>query len=120
VCVSPAHSALGARRAYPEIRPCQMTFTSITTIGLLVGIAALGLFFAVLFRREPRKALNIAVLTVGLALLTYGHLQWAGRRESEEVKRAMFIRHVVAGWAMVGIGLLGLQSGRDHKRSNGP
>ena len=90
-----------------------MTITNITTIGLLVGIAALGAFFALLFRREPRKALNIAVLTVGFALLTYGHLQWAGRRESEEVKQAMFIRHVVAGWALVGMGFVGLQCGRD-------
>ncbi len=106
--------------AYPEIRTCQMTFTDITTIGLIGGIAALGSFFALLFRREPRKALNIAILTVGLALLTYGHLQWAGRRESEEVKQAMFIRHVVAGWAMVGMGFLGLQCGRDHERSNEP
>ena len=90
-----------------------MTITNITTIGLLAGIAALGSFFALLFRREPRKALNIAVLTVGFALLTYGHLQWAGRRESEEVKQAMFIRHVVAGWALVGMGFVGLQCGRD-------
>ncbi len=98
----------------------KMTNTNIATIGLIVGIAALGSFFALLFRREPRKALNIAVLTVGFALLTYGHLQWAGRRESEEVKEAMFIRHVVAGWAMVGMGFLGLQCGRDHKRSKEP
>ena len=97
-----------------------MTITNIATIGLIVGIAALGSFFALLFRREPRKALNLAVLTVGFALLTYGHLQWAGRRESQEVKQAMFIRHVVAGWAMVGMGFLGFQCGRDHKRSKEP
>ncbi len=93
-----------------------MTNTNIATIGLIVGIAALGSFFAFLFRREPRKALNIAVLTVGFALLTYGHLQWAGRRESEEVKQAMFIRHVVAGWALVGMGFLGFQCGSDRRR----
>jgi len=95
-----------------------MTITDITTIGLIVGIAALGSFFAWLFRREPRKALNIAVLTVGFALLAYGHLQWAGRRESEEVKQAMFIRHVVAGWAMVGMGFVGLQCGRDRTKGD--
>lgn len=97
-----------------------MTITNIATISLIVSIAALGSFFALLFRQEPRKALNIAVLTLGFALLTYGHLQWAGRRESEEVKQAMFIRHVVAGWAMVGMGFLGFQCGRDHKRSKEP
>lgn len=97
-----------------------MTMIHIATVGLMVGIVALGAFFAVLFRREPRKALNIGLLTVGLALLTYGHLQWAGRRESEEVKQAMFIRHVVAGWAMVGMGFLGFQCGRDQKRSKEP
>ncbi len=97
-----------------------MTITNIATVGLVVGVAALGAFFVLVFRREPRKALNIAVLTVGFALLTYGHLQWAGRHESEEVKEAMFIRHVVAGWAMVGMGFLGLQRGRDHERSKEP
>ncbi len=91
-----------------------MTITNIITIGLVLGIAAIGGSFALVFRREPRKALNIAVLTIGLSLLTYGHVQWSGRHESEEVKEAMFIRHVVAGWAMVGMGFLGLQRGRDH------
>ena len=52
-----------------------MTITDIATAGPVVGIAALGLLFTLLFRREPRKALNIAVLTVGFALLTYVDLQ---------------------------------------------
>jgi hypothetical protein len=89
-----------------------MIIINIATIGLVIGTVALGLWFAWLFRREARKALNIVALTVGIALLTYGHLQWAGRHESEEVKEAMFIRHVVAGWALFGMGFLGLQSCR--------
>jgi hypothetical protein len=93
---------------------------NIATVGLIVGIVALGSLFAWLFRREPRKTLNIAVLTVGVALLTYGHVQWAGRRESEEVKEARFIRYVIAGWAMVGMGFLGVQCGGDRKTSDGP
>jgi hypothetical protein len=97
-----------------------VTVTNIATIGLILGIAALGSFFALLLRREPRKALNIAVLTVGFAFLTYGHVQWAGRRESEEVKQAMFIRHVVVGWAMVGMGFLGFQCGQNQERSKEP
>ena len=95
-----------------------MTIANIVTIGLIVGIVACGGFFAWLFRREPRKVLNIAVLTLGLALLAYGHLHWAIRQESEEVKAAMFIRHVVAGWAMVGMGFMGLQCGRDRTRGS--
>jgi len=90
-----------------------MTIANIATIGLLVGIAAFGSLFAWLFRREPRRLLNIAVLTLGFALLTYGHLQWVARHESPEVKEAMFIRYVVAGWALVGMGFVGFQCGRD-------
>jgi hypothetical protein len=93
---------------------------NIATFGLIVGIVALGSIFAWLFRREPRRALNLAVLTIGVALLTYGHVQWAGRRENEEVKEARFIRYVIAGWAMVGMGFLGLQCGRDRKTSDEP
>ncbi len=90
-----------------------MTIANIANIGLLLGIAACGSLFAWLFRREPRKVLNIAVLTLGTALLTDVHLQWAARHESPEVKEAMFIRYVVAGWALVGMGFVGLQCGRD-------
>lgn len=90
-----------------------MTIVNIATIGLLLGIAACGSFFAWLFRREPRKLLNTAVLTLGIVLLTYGHLQWAVRHESPEVKEAIFIRYVIAGWALVGMGFLGFQCGRD-------
>ncbi len=96
-----------------------MTIINILTIGLTLGIAALGVFFAWFFRREPRRVANIALLTIGCALLTYGHVQWAGRQESEEVKEAMFIRQVVAGWALVAMGSLGLQCGRGQKRSEG-
>jgi 4-hydroxybenzoate polyprenyltransferase len=78
---------------------------------LVFAIVVSGSFLAWLFRREPWKAVNIAALTLGLCLLTYGHLQWAVRRESPEIKQAMFIRHLVAGWAMVGMGFVGLQSG---------
>ncbi len=91
-----------------------MTIANIVTIGLIVGIVACGGLSAWLFRRDPRRVLNIGVLTLGLALLAYGHLHWAIRHESQEVKAAMFIRHVVAGWAMVGMGFLGLQCGRDR------
>src|SRR5512140_1410167 len=88
-----------------------MTLANIATMSLVIGVLACGAFFALLFRREPRKTVNIAVLTLGLALLAYGHLQWAARRESEEIKEALFIRHVVAGWAMVTMGVVGLQCG---------
>ncbi len=91
-----------------------MTIANIVTIGLIVGIVACGGFFAWLFRHEPRKVLNIGVLTLGLALLGYGHLHWAIRHESEEVKAAVFLRQLVAGWAMVGMGFVGLQCGRDR------
>ena len=93
-----------------------MTNLSIVTISLVVGVVAWGAFYAWLFRREPRKLLNIVVLTIGLSLLTYGHVQWAARHESEEVKEATFIRHVVAGWAMVGMGFVGLQCGRSRAK----
>lgn len=79
--------------------------------GLTAGVVLCGLLFVVVFRREPRKAVNIAVLTLGLSLLTYGHLHWMARRESPEGKQAMFIRHVVAGWALVAMGFVGLQLG---------
>jgi hypothetical protein len=92
----------------------QVTTSSIFILALVVGIAVCGLFFVGLFRREPRKALNIVVLTIGIALLTYGHLQWMVRRESPSIKEAMFIRHVIAGWAMTGIGFVGLQLGGDR------
>jgi hypothetical protein len=94
-----------------------MTILNIATIGSIIGILGLGSLFAWIFRREPRRALNIAFLTIGCALLSYGHLQWAGRHESETVKEAMFIRHLIAGWAMVGMGFLGLQCGRDNPSS---
>ncbi len=94
-----------------------MTIINIAAIGLVFGIVALGVFFGWIFRREPRLLVNIALLTLGCALLAYGHLQWEGRRESEEVKEAMFIREVVAGWALASMGFLGLQFGRDRKRS---
>ncbi len=94
-----------------------MTIANIATIGLLLGIAACGSLFAWQFRREPRKVLNIAVLTLGTALLTDVHLQWAARHESPEVKEAMFTRYVVAGWALVGMGFVGLQCGRDPTKS---
>ncbi len=93
-----------------------MTIANIASIGLLLGIVACGSLFAWLFRREPRKVLNIAVLTLGTALLTDVHLQWAARRESPEVKEALFIRYVVAGWALVGMGFVGLQCGRDSTK----
>ncbi len=84
----------------------QMTFANIITLALIVGIVGSGVLFACLFRR---KALNIGLLTIGVALLTYGHFQWWARRESPEIKEAMFIRHVVAGWALTGMGFIGFQ-----------
>ena len=95
-----------------------MTIVNIWTIGLVLGIAACGALFTWVFRQEPRKVVNIAVLTLGFALLTYGHLQWAARREAEQVKEARFIRYVVAGWAMVGMGFVGLQCGPIHERKD--
>jgi 4-hydroxybenzoate polyprenyltransferase len=97
-----------------------MTILSIATIGFVIGILGLGLLFVWIFRGEPRRGLNIALLTVGCALLTYAHLQWAGRHESETVKEAMFIRQLVAGWAMVAMGFLGLQCGRNDPPSESP
>ncbi len=94
-----------------------MTIANIASIALLVGIAACGSLFAWWFRREPRKVLNIAVLTLGTALLTDVHLQWAARHESPEVKEALFIRYVVAGWALVGMGFVGLQCGHGSTKS---
>jgi hypothetical protein len=93
-----------------------MTILDLATIGLVMGILALGLSLAWLLWRETWRALNVAALTLGCALLAYGHLQWAGRHESETVKEALFIRQVVAGWALVGMGFVGLQRGRDHDR----
>lgn len=84
----------------------------IAIIAVVVAILAYGAFFAYALRRQPRKLLNIAVLTVGLALLAYGHGMWAARRESETVKEAMFIRQIVAGWTLLGMGFVGLQCGR--------
>ncbi len=94
-----------------------MTIINIATIALVLGILALGIFFTWLFRREVRRVVNIAVLTIGCALVVYAHLQWAGRHESEEIKEAMFIRQLIAGWAMVGMGFVGLQCGGGQKRS---
>ncbi len=94
-----------------------MTIINIATIALVLGILALGIFFTWLFRREVRRVVNIAVLTIGCALVVYAHLQWAGRHESEEIKEAMFIRQLIAGWAMVGMGFVGLQCGGGEKRS---
>ena len=92
--------------------------TNLITVGLVIGILALGCFFVSLFRHEPWKALNIVLLTLGLVLLAYGHVQWAGRHESAEIKEAMFFRHIVAGWALTGTGFLGLQCARDNKRDD--
>jgi len=94
-----------------------MTMITMLSIGLILGIATLGLFFGWIFRREFCRVVNIAVLTVGCAILAYGYSQWEGRRESEEVKAALYLREVVAGWALVGMGFLGLQLGREHKPS---
>jgi hypothetical protein len=87
----------------------QMTMNDIVIVTLIVGILGCGLVYAWLCRRTPGRLLNIGVVTIGLALLAYGHLQWRLRRESPEVKEAMFLRHGIAGWALVGMGYLGLQ-----------
>ena len=83
-----------------------MTSANIITLALIVAIVGGGILFTCLFRRQ---VLNIGLLTIGVALLTYGHVQWWARRESPQVKEAMFIRHVVAGWALAGIGFVGIQ-----------
>ncbi len=89
------------------------------SIALIVAIAGCGSVFAWIFRRQPRKVVNIALLTIGLALLTYSHLEWAIRHESPDVKQAMFIRHVIAGWVMVAMGFVGLQCGPGHTKGDG-
>ena len=83
---------------------------------LIVGILGCGLVCAWLCRRTPARLLNIVLLTIGMALLAYGHLQWSLRRESPEVKEAMFLRHVIAGWALVGMGYVGLQCSDNRKK----
>ena len=83
-----------------------MTYANIITLALIVGIVLVGILFTCIFRRQ---VLNIGLLTIGVALLTYGHLQWWARRESPAIKEAMFIRHVVAGWALAGMGFVGIQ-----------
>ena len=83
-----------------------MTSANIITLALIVAIVGVGILFTCLFRRQ---VLNIGLLTIGVALLTYGHVQWWARRESPEIKEAMFIRHVVAGWALAGMGFIGFQ-----------
>lgn len=86
-----------------------MTTANIFTMGLVLGIAAISIWFGLQYRRQ---ILNIALLGVGAALLAYGHVQWWARHESPEIKEAMFIRHVVAGWALTGMGFIGIQCGR--------
>jgi 4-hydroxybenzoate polyprenyltransferase len=83
----------------------KMAPANIITIALVLGIISSGILFSCLFRRQ---ALTIGLLTIGVALLTYGHVQWSVRRESPQIKEAMFIRHVVAGWALTGMGFVGL------------
>ncbi len=90
-----------------------MNMATILTVALVIGIAAVALWFGLRFRRQ---LLNIALLAVGASLLAYGHVQWSVRHESPETKEAMFIRHVVAGWALVGMGFIGIQCQRG--RSN--
>jgi hypothetical protein len=86
-----------------------MTTSTIVALALAVGIAASGLFVAWICRDNPRRALNVAMVAIGVALLAYAYFQWATKHESPEVKEAMFIGHVIAGWALVGMGFVGLQ-----------
>ncbi len=88
-----------------------MTAANVFTVALIVGILANAAWCAFLIRRQR---LNIAVLGLGAALLVYGHVQWWARHESPEIKEAMFIQHVVAGWALVGMGFVGIQCRRDR------
>lgn len=92
-----------------------MTISNLWTVGLIIGIIGCGVVSACCFRRH---GLNITLLTIGVALLTYGHLQWWVRRESPEIKEAMFIRHVVAGWALAGMGYVGIQAGRHRSKDD--
>ena len=92
-----------------------MTIANITTVALVIGIAAGALWFGFLFRRQ---VLNIGLLALGAALLSYGHVQWWARHESPEVKEAMFIRHIVAGWALVGMGFVGIHLQRDNSKDD--
>lgn len=92
----------------------------IVIIALIAGIVACGGFSVWLFREEPDRVLCLVLLTLGACLLAYGHVEWAARHESPEVKEAMFIRHVIAGWALTGMGFVGLMCGgrrRDDSES---
>lgn len=91
----------------------------IVSIALIAGIVASGGFAVWLFRREPDRVLCLVLLTLGACLLAYGHLEWAARHESPEVKEAMFIRHVIAGWALTGMGFVGLMGCRRRTDAGG-
>ena len=94
-----------------------MNTTDVVILGVIVGLLACGGFSVWLFRRQPDRVLCLVLLTLGACLLAYGHLQWAARHESPAVKEALFIRHVIAGWALTGMGFVGLMGcgrvGRD-------
>jgi hypothetical protein len=92
-----------------------MTYANLIMLALIVAIVGSGILYTCLFRRQ---ALNIGLLTIGLALLTFGHVQWWARRESPQIKEAMFIRHVVAGWALVGMGFVGFQCRRGRSKDD--
>ena len=93
-----------------------MSPASLLTALLLSGIAAAALWGSYRFRRQR---LNIVLLAIGMALLTYGHVQWWARHESPEIKEAKFIRHIVAGWALVGMGGVGFQCQCGRSKENG-
>jgi hypothetical protein len=92
-----------------------MNTANLITAALIIGIVGGGLWSVVLFRRQ---VLNIGLLTIGAALLTYGHVQWWARHESPAIKEAMFIQHVVAGWTLVGMGFVGIQCRRDRTKDD--
>ena len=92
-----------------------MTTVTLVTVALIIGIAAGGLCCVFLFRRQ---VLSIGLLTLGAALLAYGHVQWSARHESPEIKEAMFIRHIVAGWALVGMGFVGTLHQRGRSKDD--
>ena len=90
------------------------TFT-LFLIACCLGIVGCGMFLAFLLRDDPRKALNSLIVTVGLALLVYGHVQWAVSREAPATKTPLYFMYFVPGWALLGIGCLGLQGGGNGK-----
>jgi hypothetical protein len=54
------------------------------------------------------KALNMALLTVGVVLLAFGYVPWLTRHESVELRSAQNAMTVLAGWALTVMGYLGM------------